>query len=306
MKRRQTCAGFSLLELLIAALISAGMTVGALQLHQHSLRSYRSTEQLADLEERAAFALRALSEDIALAGFWGRHAHGANVEVPAGVAVRCGGTDISAWALQPEQPVAARNAALIMPCAPFTGSVPGADSLVVRRASSMPTPPRSGQVQLATSFDRGAVFADGTPPPAFTTNGVVHDFKVHAWYVDRASATRGMPSLRRYTLVANGLLQNQEIMPGIEDLQVALGVDRDADGWVDGFVQPDAAGSAPVIAVRLGLQVRALRREPGLVQRALASRIDPQATPRVPNDNIRRITVQRTVFAPNLAYAAAP
>jgi len=26
----------------------------------------------------------------------------------------------------------------------------------------------------------------------------------------------------------------------------------------------------------------------------------------VPNDNIRRITVQRTVFAPNLAYAAAP
>jgi type IV pilus assembly protein PilW len=299
-------AGFSLAELLVAALLASGISLGALQLYQQSLRAYRSTEQLADLEERAAFALRALTDDIALAGFWGRYSSPATLAVPAGLAVRCGGTDITAWALQRQQPVEARNAALVMPCAPFTAAVGGADSLVIRHASSVPALPRAGQLQLATRVDCAELFANGSVPAACATDSSVHNVEVHAWYVDRAASTRGMPSLRRYTLVTNGLLQNQEIMPGVEDMQVALGVDRDADGWVDAFINPDEAGSAPVIAVRIGLRVRALRREPGLGRQVLPSGIDARAGPQVFTDSFRRITAERTVFAPNLAHAAAP
>ena len=81
--------------------------------------------------------------------------------------------------------------------------------------------------------------------PAALQNLPLHNVLVHGWYVDAASSEANLPALYRYTLVSGGLLQNQEIMPGIEDFQVTLGVDRDADGQIDGFVDPgDSAGSA--------------------------------------------------------------
>lgn len=304
MRRPQRAAGFTLPELLVAAALGLSVTTGSLHLYQQLLRSYRTAEQLADLEERATFALRALTDDIALAGFWGRHANPAALTLPGTFSIRCSGRDVTPWVLDLGRPLTAADGTLAAPCPPLGSAVTGADSVLVRRAGAEPVALRAGSVQLATDMNDGVVFADGVRPASVGPAATVHPLRVHAWYVDSRSSTAALPALRRLTLVTGGRLHNQEIMPGVEDLQVTLGVDRDRDGLVDGFVNPAAAGSHPVIAVRIWLQVRALRPEPGLGVRTLGPSIDERAGPSQLTDRFRRLTAERTVYAPNLAAAA--
>ena len=49
---------------------------------------------------------------------------------------------------------------------------------------------------------------------------------VDAYYVDRDSTHRaGFPALRRHALIAGNTFASDEIIPGIEDMQVQFGID---------------------------------------------------------------------------------
>ena len=66
--------GFTLIELMLATLMATLLVAGALRLLVHGRIAWQTTENVATLEERAAFALIALEHDIRLAGYWGQHA----------------------------------------------------------------------------------------------------------------------------------------------------------------------------------------------------------------------------------------
>jgi hypothetical protein len=130
----------------------------------------------------------------------------------------------------------------------------------------------------------------------------LHNVQIHGWYVDAASSEANLPALYRYTLVSGGLLQNQEIMPGIEDFQVTLGVDRDADGQVDGFVDPGTAPTARILAIRVWLLVRMAQPESGHIDNGPWYSIDIDHTaPLQPADHYRRASAERTVWLRNAA-----
>lgn len=285
--------GFSLTELMVAVALGLLLVAGALKLYTHAQAALITAENLASLEERAAFALAALEEDLLLSGYWGLHADGTRLITPASLSAHCSGNDVSTWALQPAVPVAVSNDDYTIPCPAHHTAMAGADTLTLRHASPTATELHANTIQLQTSHSAGTLFADGAMPIA-DPDLPIHDVYVHAWYIDTHSSEGSLPALRRYALVNNGLMQNQEIMPGIEDLQISFGIDRDADGIVDGFVEPGNEADGAILAVQLWVLLRSLLPEPGHYDPEFGAATDSA-------NSYRRISAERTLWLRNQA-----
>ena len=145
------------------------------------------------------------------------------------------------------------------------------------------------------------------PPPLPSIQGAtVHDVIVNAYYVSRDATGRdGLPSLRRKRLVGHAsgaTIQDEEVIAGVEDLQVQVGTgDAEGTGPVL-FADPsDALLGDPlrrVVAVRLWLLVRADSPEPGFVDDKRRE-FPPGRLAPAPRDAVRRLLVTTTVYLRN-------
>lgn len=317
--------GVSLIEMMVTLVIGSFLMIGVVAIFSQSRNTYRTNDAVERMQENARFALDTVQPDIRLARNWGRHSTDAKVIVPGAIAVTCpDGTDITAWALRAvagggldrTAGVEASNGAYNLPCPAFEDNwQPGSDVLVIRHASGQQTVPANNVIQIQSDRTISRLFDNGAPPaaPACCT----FDWQTHAYYV-AASSSLGpaVPSLRRKTLV-NGVLQDQEVIAGVEDLQVQLGVDtgpnpdNSVERYVDadhGLVTPaDAAfdPDAKIIAVRFWLMLRAEQPEVGFVDGATYSYADVANF--TPGDGFRRTLVNKTVVLRNyLSYSGMP
>lgn len=260
--------GMTLIELMVSLALGLFLSWGAFTVYLTSKSNYRAAEVLTRLQENARFALETVEPDLRLAGFWGRHSEAGLVSVGPGIAVGCDGNDVTDWALDVAVPVAAVDDGYDLACDAFSDARADSDVLVVRHASERTALPEAGTVQIHSDLALAAVFDDGIIPPGFDAVAETRDLVVHAYYVDESSAfAPGTPSLRRQTLVDGGGVEDQELITGVENLQVQFGLDTDGDGAVERYVDPDspaldpaAAGfleDARVVAVRLWMLVRA-------------------------------------------------
>ena len=71
MPRRKQLFGMTLIELMIALAIGAGLLIGALTVFVQSRTTLRSNDAVARLQENARFALAVLEPDIRIAHYWG-------------------------------------------------------------------------------------------------------------------------------------------------------------------------------------------------------------------------------------------
>jgi type IV pilus assembly protein PilW len=132
--------------------------------------------------------------------------------------------------------------------------------------------------------------------------------------VSRDSTTlgAGIPSLRVKTLLADGTIQDQEVIAGVEDLQVQFGLDTDlpdtperrsVDRYVntnDPMIDPTNAAFDPnavILAVRIWVRVRAERVENGFTDTANYIYADQNVGPF--NDGFRRLVVSKTIYLRN-------
>jgi hypothetical protein len=88
----------------------------------------------------------------------------------------------------------------------------------------------AGALRVCTSRIAGRLQSDGSAwTSAVVGASQLDNLIVDTYYIDRNSAQlAGLPSLRRKTLTsAGGVVQfrDQEIIPGVEDLQVQFGID---------------------------------------------------------------------------------
>jgi type IV pilus assembly protein PilW len=290
--------GFSLTELMISLLLGTLMIAGALTIFLHSRIAWQSVENIAGLEERLAYALHEIEQDVRHAGYWGQHASSELIAGSGEVPVRCNGNRIDAWALDLSVAIAATDGLFDLPCPPHSSHVANSDTLTLRFAQSDFALPDEEFIRLASSPSAGRIVDVGEP---VGSGELLFNLAVRGWYLDGKSSEHGLYGLRRYTLVKGGLLQNQEIIPGIEDFQVSLGVDRDADGLIDGFVDADKTDSAStVLAVRIWLLARTPAPEPGHVDSGSWQSIDDETTPLPrPPDSFRRQSAERTIWLRN-------
>lgn len=258
----QPGGGFTLTELLVALALGSLLLAGVLRVYSQARTAYEAAEAIAELEERLSFAFRELENSVLLAGFWGLISDPATIAAPGTLTMHCGGNDVSAWALQTDQAIQVQNAGIAHPCPVFSSAVSGSDSLTVRHAGATIELPASGRVQLLSNTELGILFNNGSAPAAGSPSEI-RKLEISSWYVDEQSSEAGLPSLRRYALVDGGLLQHQEVMPGVADMQIRVGVDRNSDGLIDGHVEPDAVGAATVLSVVIRLDVVSRRRDTG-------------------------------------------
>ena len=276
-------AGVSLIELMVALTIGLILVGGAITAYLKARDTFAATEAAARLQENARYALSLIETDVRMAGFWGLNNRpdlirsNANSAFPAA----CG----PAWTTDVTNYLTGYNDAYVAPCAALGGGAqPNADVLIVRRASAQRITPQSASVGAAnrdrvlivTSRVAGEIFVPkdlaNAIPPGFATSDPsgappladTRELLVDAYYVSRnSSVAKGYPALRRKHLIAGPSVADEELVPGVEDLQFQVGVDTSGDGSADRFVDPGTvlAGSTPV-AVRIWLRVRAQDRDP--------------------------------------------
>ena len=239
--------------------------------------------------------------------------------LPAAVAGLPGGAHSCGvnFAVDVSMPVQASNNVFALgrtptACNPYQGRAQaGADTLTLRRAATQRSAAESNRLQLYTSRTTSQstqwMFADGNVPGAADDAHGVHDMVVRSYYIARDSVgQRDFPALRVKSLTRSGLtfaFDDEEVMSGIEDMQVQIGVAADgtSNGQAARYIDPNSPELPwlQVVAVRLWLRVRADGPEAGFEDGRVYRYADVQFTPLGVERAYRRVLMSRTIALRN-------
>jgi len=335
--------GLSLIELLVALAIGGFLIIGAVTLQSQTRKTFTVNEQQARLQETARYVLSVIEPEVQMAGLYGfvnqpvvsytlsgtdyapkdlRQSAGSVSGMPS-VLDSCGtnyGVDVM-------QPVQATNNAYSLACAVQGGGRYGvSDTLTVRRSEMDAVAPTASRFQLFTNRlnpDLNRFFISNTAPGTITTDVTeVRNMVVNTYYVAiNADARPGLPALRIKQLTTDGaspVILDQEVIRGVEDIQIEFGIDpgkdTDNDGVIDlvpgvgvaetvngdtqRYVPPDNAivATGQVTAVRIWVRVRAEEAEAGFRDQRVLTYAGQTFTP---NDGFRRVLMSRTIFLRN-------
>jgi type IV pilus assembly protein PilW len=323
-------AGVSLIELMVALVIGLFLIVGAISVNQQARNAYRTTEAVSRVQETARYAFDVLEPEVRMANYWGFNSRADYIEEratdgqaePASLGTFDAQLDYCGdnFAINIDDYLDGSDNTYGLSCDAFGTASGVSDVLVVRRAAENNSSSIvANRVYLQTSRLRGTLFvpddacadvADscdeipaGYAPPQSRT----HQLLVSAYYVSQDSTGRpGSPSLRRKRLAAiNGgnaaaVYPDEEIVPGVEDLQVRFGVDTNGDTNIDQYVDPGgvAAGDA-VISATIWLRVRAEEPDYTYTDTNTYQYADMGAAwapdPDADEDHFRRIVVSKTL-----------
>lgn len=311
--RRARSRGVSLIELMVALTISLTLIAGAIQVYVYSRKHYEDNEGIARLQETARYALSIMESDLRMANSWGLIKGSGFVDVPsAGFNSNCGVN----FAGNLMETLGGDNNGYGFACGAFgAGAVGSADTLVVRRASAIPSTVTSGRLLVCSTRTIGQLVENSAacaPAPI----GQVNDLIVNAYYIGRDEDQRpGLPTLRRWALTPTksaGSYQMAEasIVPGVEDMQIQYGIDPTGTrGTAARYVNPEEATAGQIVSVRLWLLVRSETPEPDFTDDNVyeygdrdqdtgttANLNDTGAGGRAyaPADNFRRLLVSKT------------
>lgn len=325
--RRQRRRGFTLVELMVALATGSFLLIGATTIYMQGRTSFRVNETFARLQEDARYVLDTMEPDIRMASYFGLHARPERVAgratplqpVPPGLGV---GSDCGVnWSINLSESIGGANGSYDWGgCAPYgAGARADADTLVIRRvAEDADFVPAAGTLYVQSArFRESQLFTGPAVPPGFAAASTAsHRLVANGYYVSQSSdADAGLPSLRMKTLIgtaAGPRVDDVEILPGVEDMQVQFGVDTDLldttnRGSVNRYVNPGDPlidpldplfdPNAQIIAVRIWLRIRADLAENGFIDDTNYVYADQDIAPI--NDNFRRIVVSKTIYLRN-------
>jgi type IV pilus assembly protein PilW len=271
-----------------------------------------------------------LETDLRMANYWGLNNRPDLIEYaatadeatpsffPSGIAAvidACGNN----WGIDLVNYVEGSNNSYTLACNPGPDGTwtvtAGSDALTTRRASPEVIPPAqlgnvNGAIKVQSSRVLSGLFYDDEVPSNFDPDLTeTHLLLTRGYYVaTRSDASATVPSLRRKSLSFSGgapLLVDEEVAPGVEDLQIELGVDTNGDQSADYYVTADMVpATATVVSARVWLLVRAPRFEPGFTDDRTYTYADRAGTAEdvltagaayAPGDSFRRVLVSKTV-----------
>jgi len=281
-------SGLTLVELLVSMLLGLLLIAGVISAYLNASRHYAHEEQMARMQENGRYAMRLLSREFAMAGFYG----GSPISVD--IAAASVGTDCSVgdWALDARNPLDMINdyAGQSPPVSQHLTAFSCLDSAAIAWHTDLVAIKR-------TAAD--ASLLRGIPAESLTSS------TVEAWYLrvvsgvapaweklrpnDLRSSSRALPSLsyweaisriifiRKYSeargdaipslcmeTLAGDALTARCLVEGVENLQVEFGVDTDEDGVPNRYLAaPTAAQMQNAVAVKIHLLLRSIGTLPG-------------------------------------------
>ena len=263
------CSGFTLVELMIALLLSTLLTGAVIYLFVGSNKSYKELNRSARMQEDASFALHTLKQDLNHAGFFGtvRQYHIALDGSLGSVSNDCSG-DAAAYDFN-KSLLATQSDGTGKAYGCITDALPDTTVLVIKHTRTAPLATASvanNKTYLLANYDHGVLY-DGadSPPTDVVADGRAWEYLVHAYYVQKGPGSGDPPSLSRKALRWNGsamAMQSEALISGVEEMRLLFGVDSDADGNLDSFHDAATINSSTtydwddVVVVQIYLLVR--------------------------------------------------
>jgi type IV pilus assembly protein PilW len=294
--------GMSLIELMVAMLIGIILIFGATQVYVNSKHAYGVNEGVARMQETARYAMAVIEPDIRLANFWGLLKEPAAVVgsalqtaapgavAPGAAANICGnnfaldvvtnlqgdnngagGVFLSVGRQPGCNALLDVDTNVAWPTVPVTT----ADTLTVRRASAVAAAPTAGTIQVCSTRFGAILYSDGAACVVALPRRQSNNLVVNAYYIDRnSSQAAARPALRRKVLSTLGgvpVFRDQEIISGIEDMQIQFGIEPAPacptcyTGVATRYVNPDFVlpPLAQIVSVRIWLLVYSDQPESG-------------------------------------------
>jgi len=277
--RKPFSLGFSLVELMVAISISLVLLIGLIQVFISSKRSYNIQDSIARMQENGRYAVDLLSKDLRLAGYMGGNADVTTIIGSEAPGNDCVGAADTAWGKMIEQSLFGLNDGLsnYTGCITAAGASPqpndylSGDVLVVRYA-------RPTQLLTTDTVDSGGYYLNSSPMRGeialLVKDGSIdfdsiddspktyNKLEAYAYYTGNQEAscngiTTNVPSLSRLFLNNNGTPERQEIVRGIENLQMQYGIDTDNNGSPNQYVNASPGMDWSIVkSARLWLLVR--------------------------------------------------
>jgi len=324
-----------MVELLVALAIGSFLIIGAVTVQSNTRKTFTINEQQARLQETARYVIAVIEPELQLAGVYGftnrpEDIHYAGVTQSA-QDLRQWSTQVAGFPSVLEQcgrhfavdvisTVQATNNGFGLACAAQGGGHNGiSDTLTIRHAGTVNVTPTAAKYQIMTTrlaqFEN-KLFINNTRPSTSAVGDIeVRDMVVESFYVALNADNRpGLPALRVKQITTDGatpIIDDQEVIRGVEDIQVEFGVDPGEDINGDGigdivngtttrYVAPNnltAAQTGQVTSVRLWVRVRAEDPEQGFTDGRTYAYAGNTFGPF--NDGYRRVLMSRTIFLRN-------
>ena len=296
--------GLGLIEILIAMAIGLFLSATAGVIFINGRDTYSVQDNMGSLQENGRYAIDLIARDLRRAGFWNGVYMLANVTGSENKAAPDGtcAAGTTNWGRMIERRIYGLNdTATGYDCIGSTEHLRG-DVLVVRYASPAKTAAFSANtLYLRGSPSIGRVFSGANAAgDANEITGVgteatrTSPLTAHAYYVgSTANSCEGsaIPGLYWKTLSAAGLPDTEELVVGVEHLQIEYAVDTGDDGTIDQYLDANTIETDgtyewnQVLAAHIWVLVRSDCPESGLVNSNSYSMGDLVYTP---NDNYRR------------------
>lgn len=284
--------GVTLVELMVALVVGLILLAGLIQLFISNKQAYRIQEGANIVNENARYALAEMQYDLRMADHWGG-VEGDGLDTVAGsdtVTSDCGGNAAAVLNVGVFGIEDASNSPLT--CIPAADYLPNTDIIVLRYA--MPTRVATGSLAGTTFYVRSAsgrrgVLLEGknkssipsdlasdnaseTDPYKETPVGVAnYQLRTAIYYLRRcASQDRGtagvcdgaddtVPSLARLSLQGTSMVA-EDVIAGVEQMQLAYGVDLNGDRSADVFQTATEVTAANnwnrIVSVKMSLVLR--------------------------------------------------
>jgi type IV pilus assembly protein PilW len=287
--------GLSLIELMVALLIGLLLMAGALTVYMQSRNTYRTTDTAARMQETARYAFDIIEPDVRLAGYWGMKKGPDAVTDSVAVAAVNPNCGAAGWIGDASRYIFGLDASWGgMPCAANSLNA-ASDVLVVRRASAETSALDATKVQVQSNRSQATVFKNAAAPSGYGAwpAAETRDMVVNVYYISTAG---GQPALRRKRLIAGTPAQmfDEEVIPGIQDMQVQFGFDSTADGAADKYVNPgEVPAGGVIVSARIWLLVRSEADEQGYVNSTNYRYANADIA--AANDKRRRVLIQKTI-----------
>ena len=223
--------GFTLIEMMISLTIGLVIVGALVSVLISNSQNAKTNDRTAELQSNGRYAMDHLKRELRHAGFRG---YTREEPTPPTTAItitnECldGGADDSfvvnirqgVWGADDSDPYGAN-------CLPAGNRVRG-DVLVIRRVASQPTAtPVANTLYLRSTYAAGQVFQGGAPatPPAMAGTPINNfALQVYVYYIGRDDNDTAVSALRRITLKANGRMEDEMVVSGIEHMQVQYGI----------------------------------------------------------------------------------
>jgi Tfp pilus assembly protein PilV len=319
-------SGLTLVELLVSMLLGLLLVAGMVSAYLSASRHYAYEEQMARMQENGRYAMRLLSREFAMAGFYGGMP--SSVDIPAAsVDTDCSAGD---WALDARNPLDLVNdyAGQSLPvsqhltafsCLDRTAIAWNTDLVAIKRTAAEASMQRGIPAESLTSSTVAAWYlrvVSGVAPAWELLRPVDLRSPSRAlpsmsyWeaisriiFIRKYSEERGdgIPSLCMETLAGDALTARC-LVEGVENLQVEFGIDTDEDGVPNRYIgAPTAAQLQNAVAVKIHLLLRSIGTLPGY-RDAKTYRLGAAAVPATHDAYLRRVLSSTVLLRNHIAF----